>query len=63
MQHNFPARTTIEFWQCNMQLGCHSDASSLTEANSCFRVEGILFLGNQDLKEGLNGVIEYFSVI
>lgn len=58
----FPDATT-EFRPSNMQLGCHSDASYLSEANSRSRAGGILFLGDPDVNNGINGVIDYFSVI
>jgi hypothetical protein len=42
---------------------CHSDASYLSEQNSRSRAGGILFLGDPDFTNGLNGAIDCISVI
>ena len=54
---------TIEIRPSDMQLMCHSDASYLSEQNSRSRAGGILFLGDPNLTQGLNGAIDCISVI
>jgi hypothetical protein len=58
----FP-NATIQIRPSTMQLMCHSDASYLSELNSRSRAGGILFLGNPDFADGLNGAIDCLSVI